>query len=151
MSDLDSFKKLDDAFDKMLQQFPEKRRDLVEKAGDRMYQKVQRNIAESTNEQTGRLKEACYMTVGSKGGYAAVRNDFKKAKHAHLVEFGHRIMRGAQTKEGKHGQPVKIKGSGKMLGWAAGKHMYRNALNELEGELVQEAEKMITETVGEIF
>lgn len=151
MSELDGLEKLDEAFEQMLQKFPEKRRDLVEKAGERMYQKVQRNIAESTTEHTGRLKKGCYMEIGSKGGYAAVRNRHATAPHAHLIEFGHRIMRGAKIKEGKHGQTVKIKGSGKMIGWAAGKHMYRNALNELEGELVQEAEKMIAETVGEIF
>ncbi len=138
-------------FDHFLEQFPGMQRELVEMAGEKLHEKVLQNIDTSTKEQTGRMKAACRMVIGSGGGYAAVRNDYKKAKHTHLVEFGHRLMKGAKTKEGKHGQRVNIKGSGKQIGWVNGKFMYRNALNELEDELVADAEKMIDKLVGDLF
>ncbi len=138
------------AFDELIDQFPEKRRELMENAGEKMRQRVLRNIETDTKEKTGNLKKACYKHIGSGGGYAAVRNDHKKAPHAHLVEFGHRNIKGAKTKQGKNG-PVNIKGSGKVIGWVSGKHMYRNAMNELEDELTQDAENMIEQLVGDIF
>lgn len=146
-----SLEALDKAFDDILKEFPEGRRNLVEAAGEKMYRKVLQNIDTDTKEKTGNLRRAVYKEIGSGGGYAAVRNDYKIAKHAHLIEFGHRIMRGAKTKKGKNGQPVKIKGSGKMIGWAQGKHVYRNALNGLEDELMRDAEKMLEKTVGDAF
>lgn len=142
---------LEKALDRMLERFPEERRELVEQAGEKMYQKVLRNIDTDTQERTGHLRAACYQHIGSEGGYAAVRNDYKKAPHAPLVEFGHRAMKGAETKIGKNGLPVKIKGSGKEVGWVDGKHMYRNALNELEDELTQDAEHVIDRLVGDSF
>lgn len=147
----DSLADLDKAFEKMIEKFPEKRRELVENAGKKMHKKVLRNIDTDTKEDTGRLRDACYLAIGSEGGYAAVRNNHRKAPHAHLVEFGHKLVKGAKTKEGKYGQTVKVKGSGRVIGWVNGKHMYRNALTEMEGELIQDAEKMIDSLVGELF
>lgn len=146
MNELDE---LDRALGEMLDKFPEKRRKLVEDAGEKMHQKVLRNIDRDTEARTGHLREACYKHIGSDGGYAAVRNDYKKAPHAHLVENGHRLIKGAKTKEGKHGQQVNIKGSGRVIGWVNGKHMYRNAMNELDGELNQDAENMAEEMLKE--
>ena len=151
MSSNSSLNDLCKDFDEFLEQFPGMQRDLVEMAGEKLHQKVLQNIDTSTKEQTGRMKAACHMVIGSGGGYAAVRNDYKKAKHTHLVEFGHRLMKGAKTNEGKHGQRVNIKGSGRQIGWVNGKFMYRNALNELEDELVADAEKMIDKLVGDLF
>lgn len=147
----DSLADLDKAFEMMIEKFPEKRRELVESAGEKMHKKVLRNIDTDTKESTGRLREACYLAIGSEGGYAAVRNNHRKAPHAHLVEFGHKLVKGAKTKEGKHGQTVKVKGTGRVIGWVNGKHMYRNALTEMEDELVQDAERMIESLAGELF
>lgn len=147
----DSLADLDKAFEAMMEKFPEKRMELVKNCGEKMHKKVLRNIDVDTNEETGRLRDACYLAIGSEGGYAAVRNDHRKAPHAHLVEFGHKLVKGAKTKEGKFGQTVKVKGSGRVIGWVNGKHMYRNAMNEMESELTQDAERMIDSLVGELF
>ena len=147
----DSLKDLEQAFQDMIDQFPEKRRELVTAAGGKMHQRVLQNIDRDTEEKTGNLREGCYLSIGSEGGYAAVRNNHLRAPHAHLVEFGHRLIKGAKKKEGKYGQVVNIKGSGKVVGWVPGKHMYRNALNELEDELIQDAEKVMDKLVGECF
>lgn len=147
-----SLKDLDQEFEKMLQKFPQARRELVENAGEKMEAKVLKNIESSTKEQTGHLREGVTKKVGSGGGYAAVRNDPKKAPNAHLVEFGHRIVKGGPLKVPKK----ELEGSsprnqGAVIGWVEGKHMYRNALNELEGELIQDAEDMIEKVLGDVF
>lgn len=120
-------------FDQILNQFPQARRELVEECGDKLYQKVISNISQ-VNENTGNLKRGVKKVIGSKGGYSAIRADFKVAPHTHLIENGHRIVR-----------------NGKVVGWVPGKHMYRNALNELANELEQSAEQMLDKLVGDIF
>lgn len=90
-----SLKDLDKAFEAMLKKFPDARREIVENAGEKMQRKVLQNISATTKEVTGRLIEGVTLAVGSGGGYAAVRNDAKIAPHAHLVENGHKLVRGA--------------------------------------------------------
>lgn len=138
------------SFDDFLEKFGENRYELVEQAGVKMCKKVLRNIEASTKEHTGNLKKAVYIATGSKGGYAAVRNDHKKAPHAHLVEFGHDLYKGAEKKVNKYGRETNIPRSGRKLeGQVNGKFMYRNAINELEDELTQDAEKIIDKTLKE--
>lgn len=129
---------LDKDFEKLLKQFPNARREIVENSGDKMYQKVINNINSQVDEDTGNLKEGVTKVVGSGGGYAAVRPDWQKAPHTHLVENGHKLVKGT----GK---------TAKVVGWVPGKHMYRNALADLADDLIKDAEEMIDKVVGEIF
>ena len=122
---------LDREFEKLIKQFPQARRQLVEEAREKMYNKVIANIEMSVDEKTGNLKQGVTKHTGSGGGYSAVRPDWGIAPHTHLIENGHKIIR-----------------NGKVVGWAPGKHMYRNALNELADELERDAEKMIDDLVG---
>lgn len=124
---------LDKDFEQLLKKFPQARRELVEECGEKMYQKVLSNISQ-VDEKTGNLRKGVKKVVGSRGGYSAVRADFKIAPHTHLIENGHKIVR-----------------NGKVVGWVSGKHMYRNALNELANELEQSAEQKIDKLVGDIF
>ena len=124
---------LDKDFEQLLKKFPQARRELVEECGEKMYQKVLSNISQ-VDEKTGNLRKGVKKVVGSRGGYSAVRADFKIAPHTHLVENGHKIVR-----------------NGKVVGWVSGKHMYRNALNELANEIEQSAEQKIDKLVGDIF
>lgn len=123
---------LDQAFENLLKDFPQARRKLVEDSGDKMYKKVIANIEANCDEETGDLKEGVEKHVGTGGGYSAVRPNWKKAPHTHLVENGRKRVK-----------------KGEIIGWIPGKHMYRNALNELVNELEQEAEKMLDELVGD--
>lgn len=122
---------LDNEFLRIMKEFPEKRRSLVTGCGDKMYNKVMQNINSSVKSDAGNLKKSVQKVVGSGGGYAAVRPNYKIAPHTHLIENGHHVIR-----------------KGKVVGWANGKHMYRNALNELANELEQDAEKMVDELLG---
>lgn len=124
-------KDLDRKLLELTEQFPNARRKLVEKCGDKMYQKVLSNVGR-IEEKTGNLKKGVKKAVGSMGGYSAVRADYKIAPHTHLIENGHKVVR-----------------NGKVVGWVSGRHMYRNALNELAGELEKDAENMLDELVGD--
>ena len=109
-----------------------------------MHQQVLKNIDTDTKEKTGNLRKACYKEIGSGGGYAAVRNDWKVAPHAYLVEHGHDCYKGAEKKINKYGNESNIPRSGKKLEkHVDGKFMYRNAMNTLDDELTHDAEKMI--------
>lgn len=121
---------LDKEFDKILKQFPQARKELVNNAGEKMYKKVVANINAEVDQDTGNLLEGVTKVNGSGGGYSAVKPNFKVAPHTHLIENGHKLVR-----------------NGQFVGWVQGKHMYRNALNELANELEQDAESMINKLV----
>lgn len=125
-------KDLDKEFEKLIEKFPQARRKLVEDSGEKMYNKVIANINANVDKQTGNLEDGVTKTVGSRGGYSAVRPDYKIAPHTHLIENGHKLIR-----------------DGQVIRWVPGKHMYRNALNELANELEQDAEKMLDELAGD--
>ena len=122
-------------FDNILSRFPEKRREFVQNVGEKMEQEVLRNIGSDTKNKTGNLRRAVSLNLGSGGGYAAVRNNNRVAPHCHLVENGHAV----------------VDKNGRRVGWVAGKHMYRNALNNLADEMEQQAQRMLDEMVGDIF
>ena len=119
------------ALEQLAQKFPEMQRDFCASAGRKLAEKVKRNIAERTKRKTGSLLKAVTLKLGSGGGYAAVRNDFSVAPHAALVEYGHQI-------KGK---------DGKVKGWSNGRKMYRDALADLENELLEDAKQLAEEVV----
>ncbi len=125
---------LDKRFKKMTNDFPQARKNLIENGGEKLYRKVLNNIDFNVDEHSGKLKKGVTKKIGSGGGYVAIRPNSTIAPHTPLVENGHKLVRGD-----------------KVVGWVSGKHMYRNALNELADELEQDAEKMINEMVGDIF
>lgn len=129
----DGFEELDQMFDNLLKNFPQAKKELMEDVGDKMYDQVIKNIDSTVKEGTGNLKAGVIKVLGSKGGYAAVKPNYEIAPHTHLIEDGHRVIRG-----------------GKIVGWANGKHMYRNALEQVSDEVEKMAESMIDELVGEI-
>ena len=152
----DSLADLEQSFQDMIDKFPEERRKLVTSAGEKMHKKVLQNIDRDTKEKTRNLREGCYLAIGSEGGYAAVRNNHLRAPHAHLIEFGHKVKKRGKDKEKRKPKAKKrtVRPSGRGLSegdWVQGKHMYRNAMNELEDELTQDAEKMMDRLVGEHF
>lgn len=133
-NDLEELEKM---FGKVLDSFPQERRKLVENSGDKLHERVLRNIDRDVKPKTGKLRAACEKHIGSGGGYAAIRNNHKKAPHAHLIEEGHNLYRGKKGKGGKVIKEVK------------GKFMYRNAANALADELEKDAEQTIEKCLKE--
>lgn len=133
-----NFDELDKRFERFMNDMPSAKRKLVESCGEKMNQKVLRNIEISVKSKSGNLKKGVTKVIGSGGGYAAVKPDYKIAPHTHLIENGHKLIKGKGA-------------NGRIVGWSPGVHMYRNALSELADELQDDAERMINELVGDIF
>lgn len=133
-----TFEELDKSFEKLLADIPKSKRRLVEISGDKMYEKVMRNIDFAVKIGTGNLKSGVTKIIGSEGGYSAIKPDWKKAPHTHLVENGHRSMVGKGESQ-------------RFVGWVPGKHMYRNAITELADELENDAEQLLAKLVGDAF
>jgi hypothetical protein len=136
MADGVEFKELDKLsanLSKVLEEFPQKKRNLHESAADIMHRNVIRNIDAETKKFTGNLRKGQTKAVGSGGGYAAVRPNYSIAPHTHLVESGHKEY-------DFHGNPTG--------GYVNGKHMYQKALVQSESELIKAAEKFADEIVG---
>ncbi|HAR85883.1 MAG TPA: hypothetical protein DCR69_09130 [Clostridium sp.] len=129
---MDGFEALDKAFENLIKAFPKARRGLVEEVGNILEKNVISNIESGTDEDTGDLKRGVKKVIGSRGGYVAVKPDYNIAPHTHLVESGHRLVRG-----------------GKVIGWVPGKHMYRNAINSTANEIENKADAMLDKLMKE--
>lgn len=140
---------LDKMLNDAIKHVPQVKRQLVEKAGDIMEQKVKANL--SQHKDTGESLEAVTKTIGSGGGYAAVRNDYKKCKTIHLLENGYEVKpRGpnkSNTNARKNYKPSTNSQSG--TDYVKGYHCYRNALIDSEEEIVQEAKDVADEIARE--
>lgn len=113
-------KKINDA----IKEVPDLKRKMHTNAADIMHKNVINNISNDTKPLTGNLKRGQVKAVGSRGGYAAVRPDYGIAPHTHLIENGHKIVKG-----------------GKVVGFANGKHMYKKALNASQRQIEVAVEK----------
>ena len=131
---------LSEKFETLVKEFPKERRKLMNTSGDKIKDQVQANIA-ALGSKNGRLMKAVTKAVGSGGGYAAVRNDWFIAPHAHLVEHGHWMI-------GKDGRMLTLKNGGS---WVAGRKMYEKALMSLQDELISDAEKTLESVVKKTF
>jgi hypothetical protein len=125
--------------DKLLEKLPKERRIFHEKAGDLILTNVKDNTPYDEDRTEGsHLKEAMYVKIGSKGGYAAVKADYSgrvtghRAPHAHLVEEGHVV----KTKDG--------------VKFVRGKHMFEKGMNESKGDLMMMAEYFVDMIGGEL-
>ncbi|HAR73070.1 MAG TPA: hypothetical protein DCR77_06640 [Flavobacteriaceae bacterium] len=142
---------LEKSFDKFIKEFPRARLRLCKNTGKKLYDKVIENIDRDVKEETGNLRNGVTIVIGSGGGYAAVKAEHKLAPHTHLVENGHRIVTGynpSKSAKKYHGAVDTRKDTGD---WVPGKHMYRNALNELVFELENDAQQTLYDLVGEMF
>lgn len=82
--------------------------------------KVLEKIRSRTIRRSGNLENSVIAKIGSGGGYAVTKSPIGRAPHSHLIEDGH---------------VVKNKKGGSILGYAAGRHMYRDSLLELENNM----------------
>lgn len=133
-----NFDELDKCFEKLLDDIPIAKRKLVEACGEKMHEKVLRNIDSTVKTKTGNLKEGVTKVLGSGGGYAAVKPNFKIAPHSYLIENGHKLIAGKGENQ-------------RFIRWVPGAHMYRNALIELADELESDADKALSKLVGDAF
>ncbi|WP_189911057.1 hypothetical protein [Clostridium cochlearium] len=127
---IDNFDDLDAMFENIIKEFPQKKKELLENVGNVLEEQVIENINTRTTEKTGNLEAGVEKVFGSKGGYVAIKPDYKKAPHSYLLENGHRIVK-----------------NGVVLGFVNGKHMYRDSITQCEDKIMELAENMVNEVV----
>lgn len=136
------------AFDKILQEFPERRRELHERVGRAVQRELQRQIAASgINDSSGRVRRWQVVHIGSGGGYAAVRPEKGKTGAdspgaiTNYLEGGHRI---ASPRGGKNYRP-RLR-----VSYVSGYHFYVNTSMRAESIAIGEAEAWADEIAREL-
>lgn len=129
MNDLN---KLDKMLDNIIKTVPGKKRELLEEVGNILEQQVKLNIAERVDQKSGNLGKGVEKIFGSKNGYVAIKPNYGMAPHTHLVEDGHKVVK-----------------NNVVVGFVNGKHMYRDSIEQCEGDILAMANKMVEEVVKE--
>ena len=136
------------AFDKILREFPERRRELHERVGRAVQRELQRQIAASgINDSSGRVRRWQVVHVGSGGGYAAVRPEKgttgadSPGAITNYLEGGHRI---ASPRGGKNYRP-RLR-----VSYVSGYHFYVNTSMRAESIAIGEAEAWADEIAREL-
>lgn len=136
------------AFDKILREFPERRRELHERVGRAVQRELQRQIAASgINDSSGRVRRWQAVHVGSGGGYAAVRPEKgttgadSPGAITNYLEGGHRI---ASPRGGKNYRP-RLR-----VSYVSGYHFYVNTSMRAESIAIGEAEAWADEIAREL-
>lgn len=136
------------AFDKILREFPERRRELHERVGRAVQRELQQQIASSgINDSSGRVRRWQAVHVGSGGGYAAVRPEKGKTGAdspgaiTNYLEGGHRI---ASPRGGKNYRP-RLR-----VSYVSGYHFYVNTSMRAESIAIGEAEAWADEIAREL-
>lgn len=124
---------LDKMLDNIIKTVPGKKRELLEEVGDILEQQVKFNIAERVEPKSGNLGKGVEKVFGSKNGYVAIKPNYGIAPHTQLVEKGHRIVKNGIN-------------TGK---FAKGKFMYRDSIQQCEGDILAAANRMVKEVVKE--
>ena len=133
---------LDRTLSDLLQEFPDKRRELHEELGELAKQEVDAAIASSVNDGSGKVRRWQVTHVGSGGGYAAVRpanareggdtGSNSAGAITNYLDSGHKI-RG--SKGGKAYRP-RIK-----IPYVNGNHFYQTAKTSFEAKAIKKAEE----------
>ncbi|RXI50191.1 hypothetical protein DP124_12030 [Clostridium tetani] len=132
---MDNFNDLDAMFEKIIKEFPQKKKELLENVGNVLEKQVKENIDSRVNtnskkHEKEKLKQDVKKVFGSKGGYVALKPSYEHSGLNHLIENGHRIVR-----------------NGVVVGYVNGKHVYRDSIVQCEDKILELAENMVNEVV----
>lgn len=114
--------KVEEMLSRTIEQVPDLIENLLESTGQKIYKQVVSNINADTKTKTGNLKNSPTLVV--KSGYTAVRANYKKAPHTHLIENGHK----------------KRSKTASVTNFVPGKHSFRNAYLTLNNELIADGQ-----------
>lgn len=140
--DFSDLEKLDDTLKILLDEVPERRRELHERISEAIKAEVDTAIATSgLHDNSGHVREWQESHVGSGGGYAAVRaTDSSTGNNSpgaitNYLENGHRIRQ--PSGQSKHYRP-RIKKP-----YVDGYHFYNAARNAAESRAIEAAEQYV--------
>lgn len=146
--DLIGLDKLDKSINKLLKEFPEKRRELHEEFADVLKETLNKQIDLSLTDNSGKIKSWQGKYVGSKGGYAAVRavdtsiGSSSPGAITNYLNSGHKIRRPSGKNKNYKPRINKI--------YVDGRHFYQKTLKQSEAELIAIAEKFADSIVDEL-
>lgn len=143
--DLMGLDKLDEDFQKLLDEIPEARRNMHERIANAVQNEVRAQIDTSgINDSSGKIKDWQEGRVGSGGGYAAV-SPVKGQTGANspgaitnYLENGHRVRQPS-------GNAKRIRRGRAKNAYVNGYHFYQSARNRAEAIAISEAEKYADE------
>ncbi len=108
---------------------------------------VNKRVKQLTKKKTGKLRESWRLKKVKlyKNGTVRVVREQSEAPHAHLVEYGHEIVRGGKTRErGRRLNRVQRSARGiKSGGYVEGKHMLEKSMSEAESNFARGAQKLL--------
>lgn len=110
-------------------------------------QAVNKRVKQLTKKRTGKLRKSWRLKKVKlyKNGTFRVVREQSEAPHAHLVEYGHEIVRGGKTRErGRRLNRVQRSARGiKSGGYVEGKHMLEKSMSEAESNFACGAQKLL--------
>lgn len=139
---LDALEKLDNDLESILNELPQRRRELHEKIADVIKSEVDLQITNSNlNDKSGKIKSWQNSYVGSGGGYAAVRASDKSTGAnspgaiTNYLENGHKIRQPSGNSK-KYSPRIK-------KSYVDGYHFYKNAGGYIEAKAIATAEEFV--------
>lgn len=149
MQSIEKLDKLSDDLDALLKELPEKRKELHERIAEVIKTEVDLQIAESgLNDSHGHIRQWQESTVGSGGGYAAVRavkgetGPNSPGAITNYLENGHRIRQPSGNNPNYRPRINKP--------YVDGYHFYQSARNTVESKVIGEVEKYVDEITQEL-
>ena len=149
--EMSSLDRIVDSWDKLLETFPDKKRELLENLGSQLLDDVRQKIGGKTGKDSVQDWQERY--VGSKNGYVAVRpkaDTYKVTKGGKKYAVGH--VTNAIENGHKHRRPIQVRRPGyrykARIKYAAvpGKHFYAQTRSQLDSL----AQSQVADLAGEI-
>ena len=143
------FDELDKAFNKLLDSREGLRRKYHEQLADIAKEEVDRGINATVNDRNGKVRGWQEKSVGSGGGYAAVRAQKGKTGKdspgaiTNYLESGHKIRSPSGKAKQKRRRRVNV-------AYVNGRHFYRSAQSSLDSKLLSIAREYADE-IGSIL
>ena len=143
------FDELQKAFNKIEQKYPDKTDAMLMALGRVATSKTK---AKTPLGKTKKLKGSWKLKKPKKYGKARVVRTQSQAPHAHLVELGHKIVRGGRTrKNGRSLNTLERKTRGiQSKGRVEGKKMLETSFKEMEGTFSKSVEKLLDDLTSEV-
>lgn len=145
------FDELDEYFEDIVQNFPQKKAAFMAEAGEILRQSVTGNIASAVNDSSGHVQGWQKLYFGTGGGYAAVRaigtadgGESGKNGPGAITNY----LEGGHKPRPASGKAKRIRRGRAKLAYVDGRHFYDSAKNTAEPKLIASAENFMDSVVG---
>lgn len=136
-------------------ELPKKTNKFMKKEGKKLKRVTIKKAKSKTNKKTGNyykgIKEGKVYKYSGNGGTSIRVYSGKPAYHAHLIEYGHRLIQNHKIIN-VDGRYITVKGrnEGKEIGFVPGLYVFEEARNEFKEEFYSDIEKFLDEVAKEL-